>query len=105
MNKGIRQATGDYCMFLNSGDELFEAHTIEKCLAGLVAAPATDIFYGDTLLVNSAIEQQNNTVKKMPPTLDINFFKSQTINHQASLFKRALFEELGLNLNPEKQDN
>src|SRR5690606_40314490 len=29
MNKGLSRATGDYVLFLNSGDELFDEHTLD----------------------------------------------------------------------------
>ena len=95
MNKGISQATGDYLMFLNSGDELLATDTLERCVASITATPAADILYGDILLVNSAIEHQNNTFKKMPASLDVTFFKGNTLNHQASLFRKVLFDEFG----------
>ena len=30
MNKGVAKAIGDYCVFLNSGDELCDSHVIER---------------------------------------------------------------------------
>ncbi|MBK9336278.1 MAG: glycosyltransferase [Lewinellaceae bacterium] len=50
MNKGLRMATGDFVWFLNGGDHLHAADTVEK-LAGCVRE-TTDVLYGDTLLVN-----------------------------------------------------
>ena len=35
MNKGIMKANGEYLLFINSGDELFENNTIEKSLSNL----------------------------------------------------------------------
>ena len=45
MNKGIRAATGDYLLFLNSGDWLFENNSIanvDKLITG-----SKDIYYGN----------------------------------------------------------
>ena len=30
MNKAVKMATGDYCLFMNAGDELYSDTTIEK---------------------------------------------------------------------------
>ena len=30
MNKGVRMATGDYCLFMNSGDELYSSTTVSQ---------------------------------------------------------------------------
>jgi glycosyltransferase involved in cell wall biosynthesis len=54
MNKGVRKASGDYCLFMNSGDELFSADTIDqiiKCnlqadfVQGTIARPGNPIVY------------------------------------------------------------
>lgn len=56
MNKGIRQATGDYLVFLNAGDRLPAPDTLEKIAATAEKAtrdghrPA--VLYGDTDIVN-----------------------------------------------------
>src|SRR5690606_36788317 len=48
MNKGLAAATGDYVLFLNSGDELYEDMTLEKVFA---SAENADIYYGGTKLL------------------------------------------------------
>ncbi|SFQ46661.1 glycosyltransferase family 2 protein [Hymenobacter arizonensis] len=95
MNKGIRHAKGKYCMFLNSGDELYDEDTINLCMDAITRYPTADIIYGDIYMFNSSIETQNKAVKKMPSELSILFFKNNTLNHQASLIKTSLFGELG----------
>lgn len=32
MNKGVRKATGEYCLFLNSGDELYDSSTVRNII-------------------------------------------------------------------------
>src|SRR5690606_11151151 len=42
MNKGLNVATGDYVLFLNSGDELYEDMTLEKVFS---SADNADVYY------------------------------------------------------------
>src|SRR5688500_16281265 len=51
MNKGIKQATGDYLMFLNSGDYLLEHSTIQNCFDFIEKNPGAEIYYGDIFWV------------------------------------------------------
>ncbi|HEY1007401.1 MAG TPA: glycosyltransferase, partial [Sphingobacteriaceae bacterium] len=44
MNKGLALATGDYVLFMNSGDEIYAADTVEKVFA---TAPSADVYYGE----------------------------------------------------------
>ncbi|HZH55525.1 MAG TPA: glycosyltransferase family 2 protein [Sphingobacteriaceae bacterium] len=51
MNKGLRMATGDYVLFMNSGDELYASNTVEAVFA---SASDSDIYYGETELRNES---------------------------------------------------
>ena len=51
MNKGVKNASGDYCLFLNSGDTLADENVLEKLMRCSFTA---DIIVGDTLLSNSS---------------------------------------------------
>src|SRR5690606_9150228 len=49
MNKGLAKATGDYVLFLNSGDELFDSKTLQHVVS---AGRGADITYGETKLID-----------------------------------------------------
>lgn len=87
MNKGILQSTGDYILFLNSGDILLDSSSIQDIF---------DIpFHEDIIYWN----QQSNVTKDVinyPDKLKFSFFFQNTINHQSTLIKRSLFEKVGL---------
>jgi len=94
INKGINKANGRYLIFLNSGDCFYNTQSIENCLKKILSFPDSDIFYGDIRVVND----RNNLkkwYKKYPSNLSVEFFKNDTINHQASLIKKEIFYELG----------
>ena len=54
MNKGLKLATGDYVWFLNAGDTLYTADTVQRIVASLkkkVSLP--DVIYGETRIVDA----------------------------------------------------
>lgn len=89
MNKGIKKATGDYCLFLNSGDYLIE-NNLHNVLAFANKNKDADIIYSDIP------EYQGYKTVKYPEKIDPNYFIDKTLNHQNSIIKRKLFSDLGL---------
>lgn len=89
MNKGIARATGDYCLFLNSGDVLCEGAL--AAAVGQIQGSSRDIYYFDAVLVSGG----SRTIIEYPKDIDINFFVSGMINHQNALIPLALFDTLG----------
>src|ERR1700722_6602734 len=51
MNKGLDLATGDYVIFMNSGDEFFDADTVAAVFA---SGDDADIYYGETEMIDSS---------------------------------------------------
>lgn len=90
MNKGIKLATGDYLLFMNSGDELFATDTVEKVFA---TEPGADIYYGETEIINSKGESMGQRRHKTPETFTWRGFNlGMSISHQAIYIKRSLIE-------------
>ena len=86
MNKGILRAKGEYLLFLNSGDFLYQNDVFSDLFS---RNPTADILYGNQFLIGYS-------VKKYPPNLPLEFFLSDTLPHQASFIKRSLFDKVGL---------
>lgn len=85
MNKGIKYATGDYIIFLNSDDRLME-DSMEQCVRYL--DDEVDILYGDIYLVQK--DGIENRIKgKLEYTEDIIY---RGICHQAVLAKTELLK-------------
>ncbi len=88
MNKGIKNATGDYLLFINSGDILFQADTIEKAIEqGL----DSDLVCGNILYDNNGIKKDWISVEK----LDFAQFYHDGIPHPSTFIKRTLFDVVG----------
>lgn len=87
-NKGAKKATGEYCLFLNSGDYLADATTLEKVAKELTK----DIIYGD-LLIEDAKGNRKNGVSS--DRLDNYHFMISTLWHPCTFIKRSLFEQYG----------
>ena len=91
MNKGIRAATGEYCLFLNSGDWLVH----ENILADVFASkPTADIVAGDVYYFDTDRGQIHWQVDS-PEVLTAKTLFGGTLPHQATFIKRKLFYGLG----------
>lgn len=92
MNKGIRQAKGKYCLFLNSGDWLADENVLSRVFEHQQDA---DIISGDIAFY----ETDKNAAKWLVPSPDVLTAKTLfngTLPHQATFIKRELFEKYGL---------
>lgn len=89
MNKGILKATGDYVLFLNSGDYLISSDIIDDISHELDSNE--DIVFGLLKTYPSGIIGYTDI--HLPLTL-LDFFKSSPIPHPASFIKRELFQKI-----------
>ncbi|MFD2966631.1 glycosyltransferase family 2 protein [Sphingobacterium bambusae] len=88
MNKGLKKASGDYVLFLNSGDELYDSQTLEDIFSLGIDA---DIFYGETKLVDEDRLIIGDRRHKVPATFNWKSFRyGMNVCHQAIYIKRSL---------------
>ncbi|MGB3452708.1 MAG: glycosyltransferase family 2 protein [Moheibacter sp.] len=91
MNKGIHASNGEYLLFLNSGDWLYEDETILKALPLL---KNEDIIYGLSQICTAAsLGALINPNPKL--TLYGMGYKRNSLPHQSTFFKRSLMVEYG----------
>jgi len=92
MNKGIKQAKGEYILFVNSGDVLLEKDNISNSVEEHIHGE--DFIYFNLEIANS--ETNESYVKSYPDTLDIKYFLEDTVPHTATFIRRETFEKFGL---------
>jgi len=88
MNKGIRVATGDYLLFLNSGDWLYENNSIAN-IDKLICC-SKDIYYGNAIFKFDKIDK----IVKYNERISFQFFNHNNFCHQATFIKRQLFYDI-----------
>ncbi|WP_342330227.1 glycosyltransferase family 2 protein [Pedobacter sp. FW305-3-2-15-E-R2A2] len=94
MNKGLSLATGDYVLFMNSGDEIYAPVTVAEVFD---TAAAADIYYGETEMFNEKWESLGQRRHHSPENFDWQSFKyGMSISHQAIYVKRSLAEPFNL---------
>jgi glycosyltransferase involved in cell wall biosynthesis len=90
MNKGLATATGDYVLFMNSGDEIYAPDTVAKVFA---AAKDADIYYGETEMMDDNGQSLGQRRHKAPENFTWRSFKyGMNVSHQAIYIKRTLTE-------------
>jgi len=90
MNKGLAMATGDYVLFMNSGDEIYDNSTVEAVFA---SGEEADIYYGETEMFDEHWKSLGQRRHKAPDKFTWRSFKyGMSISHQAIYIRRSLTE-------------
>lgn len=87
MNKGIEKATGEYLLFLNSGDHFTEGINLQELLKPIEGQ--------DIIAYDIVLEGKARKIKKHPPQLSFSYLYTTSPAHQALLFRKNLFDQLG----------
>lgn len=85
MNKGINHAQGEYLLFLNSGDALYEKDTLLK----------VDDLKLDADVISGQVERMDNQqpLRFYDKSILMQLYLD-TLNHQGTFIKRSLFNDL-----------
>lgn len=90
MNKGVSHATGDYVIFMNSGDVFFNSDVLKDVFDGKEIT--SDIVYGCTL----CSPEPGKAFLRIPHTLDVmQKNRISAICHQSAFIKCSLMKEVG----------
>ncbi len=89
MNKGIRKASGNYCLFLNSGDYLYAPDALAEIMN---RKPEADIVYTN----QHRFGPDGEKLTIFPSKLTFYWLFTEYLPHNCMLIKRSLFERIGL---------
>ena len=89
MNKGIVQAKGKYCLFLNSGDWLAEKNILSSVFKLNLFQ---DIIYGNLIISKHGKDKQYLTYPQ-EKNISLFFFYSRTFPHQSTFIRKTLFDK------------
>ena len=85
MNKGIVHAKGDYLLFLNSGDEIYDKNVL-SIIANLNSQ--ADIISGQVERIDN-----QSLLRKYHEKILLQLWRD-TLNHQGTFIKRSLFKDI-----------
>jgi len=88
MNKGIKKAKGDYLLFLNSGDYLFDSDTFQSF---------NTINYREDIIYGKIKWKKGNEIwdGNFSNKITFDYFSRASLPHQGSFIKSKLFKEVG----------
>lgn len=91
MNRAMGYATGDYLIFLNSGDKFHAANTLQKIADAILDNDYPGVVYGQTDVVDNDGNYLGPRHLKAPADLTLNSFKDgMVVCHQAFVVYRKL---------------
>lgn len=89
MNKGIVKATGEYLLFLNSGDHFYDDKVLEIAQNKLTEK---DLIYFNLNIV----DKTGSWIRKYDDKLPFSYLAEDTLPHPATFIKKTLFDKVGL---------
>jgi glycosyltransferase involved in cell wall biosynthesis len=89
MNKGIAKATGEYLLFLNSGDHLFDDNVLHESHQILIQK---DLIYFNL----NFVDKTNSWICKYKDKLLFSYLVKESLPHPATFIKATLFNKVGL---------
>ncbi len=88
MNKGLRASKGKYIWFMNAGDLIYDNYVIENIAN--IYSPNSDIFYGETVMIDALGNILGDRRLKAPETLSYESLKQgMVVCHQSFIAKKS----------------
>ena len=81
MNKGVQHATGDYCIFINSGDHFINAHSVED---------AVNCGFDTDLAIFNVNLNNTHKISYVPQRINTSFLFRRGLPHQSTFIRRQM---------------
>jgi glycosyltransferase involved in cell wall biosynthesis len=94
VNKGLEQASGDVCAWLNA-DDAYNPEEVDRAVALLEARPEVDLLYGGIQFTDGELNVRR-TYLPAPPSFGRYLFFGDYIPTPTFIFRRSLLERSGL---------
>ena len=94
MNKGIRRAMGEYVLFLNSGDYFTDSNILKRVFE--TDCNRADLIVGRQKYIDRVSGRKGKSPSLHDDEMNIQFFLSSTLPHQATFIRRDLFDRCGM---------
>ncbi len=91
MNRGIKLASNDWLIFMNSGDTFYSIHTLKKIALNIKKNKTIDVLIGNTKIINNNIVYKKKFKKLSPKSLG-SCFSHQSCTIRRSLHKKNYFK-------------
>ena len=89
MNKGLELAGGDYLLFLNAGDCLYDPSVLMRIFSS--GAPFSDVYYGETMIIDRTGKELGLRRLKAPEHLHWKkLINGMLVCHQSFMVKKSL---------------
>ena len=88
MNKGILKASGEYLLFLNSGDHFFDKEVLNECVQHI---QKYDLIYFNLQMISAT----STKIASYPENLRFSDMYFGSLPHPATFIKKTLFEKVG----------
>lgn len=86
MNKAVKVANGEYCIFMNSGDHFFSTYSLGNAAAEL---DGTDYCVGQTIEIGT----DHVEFVKSPSKMSLYFIVEKSLQHQSTFIKTQLLKD------------
>lgn len=97
MNKALKLATGDYVWFINAGDTLHSATTVEQLADSIPGKLLPDVIYGETAIIDERGKKLGMRRLKTPERLTWKSFRmGMLVCHQSFLVRPIIAPDFDL---------